>query len=194
VCKADADCTRFSNKVCDEASARCVACTVDTEAARCGNKSCNPATFTCTQTTRATLGDCDTCVADSECRMAASYRCVRVNVNGAAQNGKCLRRASATCSAPYRVTTTERTSLSGTAAEAYCAWSEARTTCEAVLAAYNAKPCASGTAVQCAASGAICGTVNSSPRICTIPCVDGLDCSTNAVCPTMSMDKYCGGM
>jgi hypothetical protein len=128
-CEKDADCSNHPNgSVCHEG--QCVECTVEDRAA-CGSNSCNPATNSCTETPVASRGDCDSCVADSECREPQS-RCVPMNFSGnELPDGYCLPLKFDTCQSPYPVTVTRRT-LSGAPPEVYCAPNEQNTTCEAL--------------------------------------------------------------
>jgi hypothetical protein len=188
-CKADADCQRFQ-KVCDEPTGQCVSCTVDSEATQCGGKSCNPATHTCTQTDRASVDLCSTCVADSECK--ADHRCIPMNFKGAARGGYCMKRLSSGCSRPFGATLIKRASLSGAAAEDYCGIAEASTSCEAVLALLLDRGCVDGQASQCGAEGAVCGDVSGFTRRCSYTCETSSDCPANSPCPVAGMDRYCG--
>lgn len=188
-CKADSDCSRF-NKVCDEASARCVACTVDTEAARCGNRSCNPATFACTQTPRGSVEACSPCVADSECM--TDHRCIALNFRGEALGGYCLRRepTGSGCAQPYPIRIT-RASLSRAPSANYCGFSEERTSCDAIRALLTNKGCPGG-ATECEAEGAVCGTVGTFIQRCSYTCTGSAECPAFAPCPTSGTNLYCG--
>lgn len=188
-CKADADCQRFG-KVCEEATGACVACTVDSEAAQCGGKSCNPATHACTQTDRASVDVCSTCVADSECK--ADHRCIPMNFRGESRGGYCMKRLSSGCRPPFGATLLKRASLSGAAAEDYCGIAEDSTSCEAVVALLMDRSCADGQALRCEAEGAVCGNVSGFTERCSYTCATSSDCPANSPCPLSGTDKYCG--
>lgn len=184
-CSADAECQRFG-KVCDEGSGRCVACTVDSEKTQCGSKSCNPATKQCTQTDRGSVSVCNKCLADSECK--ADHRCIELSFAGMSRGGYCMQRAAG-CAVPFQATPIRRASLSGAAAEDYCGISEARTSCEAVLALQAAQACTD--AAQCNAPGALCATINAG-KACTYACETSFECPSGIACNGTGMDRYCG--
>jgi hypothetical protein len=185
-CSADAHCQRFG-KVCDEANARCVACTLDSEKAQCGSKSCNPASKQCTQTERASVALCNKCVADSECM--PDHRCIALLFAGAPHGDYCMQRASM-CAPPFQAPPINRASLSGAPAENYCGIVEQTTSCEAILAHQAAQPCSD--AAQCNAAGALCANVNSG-KACTYKCETSFECPTVTKCGGSGSDKYCGG-
>lgn len=192
-CSQDAHCKRFG-KVCDEAAGSCVACTIDSEALQCGNNSCNPATKQCTLTPRASVAQCQACVADSECE--TNHRCLEMFFGtGAARmslSGRCMKRSSTGCALPYGGAPISRQSLSGAPAENYCGISEARTSCEAIRKLQQGAGCSAGNDSACAAPGALCRTVNSISNICSYACENNLECPMNAACPATGADKHCG--
>jgi hypothetical protein len=187
VCTADADCQRFG-KVCDEASARCVACTLDSEKAQCGTKSCDPMTKQCTQTERASVALCNRCVADSECM--ADQRCIDLSFAGSPRGGYCMQRISA-CAPPFQAPPLNRVSRSGAALDDYCGIVEQRTSCEAILALQATQSCSE--ASQCNAPGAFCASLNGGiAKTCTYACETNFECPDTIPCRGTGTDKYCG--
>ncbi len=199
-CTSNDDCAHLAGKtVCDTVAGECVQCTVSDESACAGN-SCHPATRACTTTPVGKIDYCKPCVADSECfggnKADPDARCVPMTFNAVPRTGGfCLRRFAKTCAKPYFKMSSDRQSLSGTVAEAYCGIDESSTRCEAVLDFVGGEPCADGKDSSCGCSardgdqkcidvgsGGLCQTVLGVAKTCTIPCSGAVQCTTVTTC------------
>jgi hypothetical protein len=203
-CTSNDDCAHLTDKsVCDGGT--CVQCTVSDESA-CGLNSCDPAKNRCTETARGSVGNCEACLADSECvggdQADPDVRCVPMNFQGTARDGGfCLRRATKTCTQPYKVPITAQ-SLSGADAESYCGIEQTLTRCEAVLDLVNSRACPDGLDTSCgcqrdgdgactgAGAGGLCKTVGVDANQCTYPCAVANQCPTAFSCDVPAT-AYC---
>jgi hypothetical protein len=202
-CTEDADCARFG-KVCDARSGACVQCRPESEEADCRNdKSCDAKTATCAGTAcdpkllkctnkqRGSVANCTSCVSDSEC--VADNRCIPMTFGSADSKkdlgGFCLRRFAAGCERGKQEPI-NRQSISGVPAETYCGVKENLTSCAAVAASIDSKPCT--TDESCNAPGARCESVNTI-QTCTYGCFVAAECvDPSALCGGSVNDKYCG--
>jgi hypothetical protein len=92
--------------------------------------------------------------------------------------------AGGACPKGYAVPDT-RNDIEGSARD-FCLIAENRTTCEAFLAVGTA--CSGGMATECAADGAVCGTVDGVPNLCTLPCAVTPQCPQNYTCSNLVCD------
>lgn len=129
-CRTDTDCEGQEGlPVCHNGS--CVECT-EVKKQECKGRTCDPATNQCTQTLIASVGTCERCVSNDDCRWD-SEDCVKMNFRGVARpDGYCLYRSDQFgCSRPYAVRV-DRVSISGGLPASYCTINEAELTCEAL--------------------------------------------------------------
>ncbi len=188
----------------------CVECTPETEMTTCSNDvSCDPATNTCTETTRGSLEECESCVADSECGdegvASGDFRCVpmffpdlETPFPPEGGTGFCLRIFEpGGCRRPYAITISDRPSLSDTTLRSYCGINEALATCPAVRAMDDDDLCPGGDA-DCPESG-LCRDVGGLPDQCTYRCTDATQCdrppNPGSTCGPGDTggDDFCGG-
>lgn len=180
-CQGDEDCAHLDGLgVCD--GGQCVECTVNDESA-CGANSCHPETNTCTNTPRGSVDLCESCVADSECEVADSARCVPMQFNGTPRGGYCLKRVSAGCERPYTVAVSG-VSLSGIASEQYCGIVQDSVTCEAVRDLFVEGASCQQDSDCGAGEGGLCRTVGVAANLCTYACNAGPQCPVDFVCNT----------
>jgi hypothetical protein len=195
-CTQDSECETRS-LICDESGplkGQCVKCTVDpTDELRCGEFSCNPATNECTDHKRGSVDICEPCFADSECK--ENHACIPLffGENSEPQGGYCMRVKSSTCVLPYGASPIKRASLSGAAEKEYCGINESITSCAAIKALEAATSCVGGDPLSCAASGALCQSVNGIDDLCTYACTLSTECPSGAACRGPDSAKYCGG-
>ncbi len=205
-CTTNDECgTRDANKsICVTGAAltdnKCVQCTADTEAAKCAGNSCNMQTNECTQTALASLGFCQPCLADSECKTmlgdGSKLRCVTMEYKNSTHGTYCLvdkSTAPAQACPPRSPDPKETASLGGTSAT-YCFPQQNQTTCEAIIDYANGKVCATNS--DCGSTNTdgdgLCKPINSTPNAtshCTYPCTNSSACSQFVVCH--KSDSYC---
>ena len=127
-------------------------------------------------------------MSDSDC--GAGALCIAMQLAGIPAGGHCLLESTGTCPQPMTVVLSNRPSLSGAAAAAYCGIDEALTSCEAILALGNGcsvtTDCAPG-------GGARCENLMGAGMACTIDCSDDLLCPTGGPAATCSIAVgFCG--
>lgn len=181
-CTDAAGCAHLTGTpICDDGT--CVECSAADDSA-CGANSCDPATGTCTSTPKASVDQCEPCVADSECM--TDFACVPMQFQGTDRaTGFCLPVDNGGCSAPLPVSVT-RTSLSGVSGD-YCTLNEALTTCEGMLD-YNTPNCTD--ASDCGnpnLDDALCEPIDFDVAHCTI------GCDASEQCPSLSIGCGLGG-
>lgn len=198
-CGADADCAHLGDlNLCIDG--RCGECTLATEADQCGDTSCNPATLECTDTERASVDICQSCVADSECDDDGAY-CVPMRFSPEDEDvtelgGFCLKEEPAEpCPIPYR-TGIQRTTLSGLEGKTFCGVAEPLTTCRAVLDLIEeVDPKVCGTDTQCGVTDlddGLCRQISGlgTGTFCTYACQAADQCPGGKPCP--GGGGYCG--
>lgn len=111
-------------------------------------------------------------------------------LGGSPAGGHCLLEATGACPQPTTVVLTDRPSLSGAVAAAYCGIDEALTSCEAILALGNG----CSVATDCAAGGgARCENLMGVGMTCTIDCNDDLLCPSTGPAATCTIASgFCG--
>lgn len=182
-CSTNADCAHLGYPICS--GGVCVRCTIRDESA-CSGHSCDPATGECTGTPVRSLGECDACVADSECNPPAL--CIPMNFQGAPRSGGyCLTPSAAGCGACGTITDA-RVSLSGQPAATYCGVPEDFATCESLRDQHDMLSCTMDS--DCGAPGLDDGR-------CTSGHVCFSGCSMTCQCPggfgyTCRADHFCG--
>jgi len=180
-------------------------CTVATQAEDCDGKSCNPVTFVCSEFGPDEQGTCDTCVSDDNC-WGSDHRCVPMYFdderfpNG--YTGFCLPKAVQDfvdgpyrCNGeePYVAVLSDRVSMSGVEAAAYCGVDEDLTTCDAVHAQLKEDPCTAGSDDDCPVGG-ICRYTQDNGKWadrCTYACTSDSECR-NSQGWTLNCGGYCG--
>jgi len=196
-CTADAACMgRATTTACDvTGGGDCVACTAGNETP-CGANSCNPATNSCTTTARGTIGNCSTCVADSEC--VADHRCVSTDFAAASTGLRCLPlRAGPGCARPFAERRDGVVSASGATVDV-C--DLATTSCAAFLHFRTAQAACTGFGVPASASDGECGApavadglcrLSGVGNRCTYGCASDDDCIEPFTCLTGMPPRYC---
>jgi hypothetical protein len=169
-----------------------VECSIATEDSDCGANSCDPALHACTMTPRGSIGQCESCVADSEC--ATDHACVPIVFGGTTNlGGFCMERLSqAPCSGSYIASGASffATSLSGAAQTRYCGFDTTTTTCQSMRDLVDGTTC--GQDSDCGEVGLAdgqCEMVNENPQRCTISCQSDRVCPTGFPCG----QGVCGG-
>ncbi len=186
-CATSDDCAHNEDRpVCDRDSGTCIQCNVE-EPGYCGGNSCNPATNECTDTTVQSLGVCERCVADSECR--DTQRCVPMYFAGQPlPDGYCMYREDVTdCLSPHHIYI-ERISLSGVPTARYCGIREEKVSCDALDSYFD--PCEEDE--DCGADGygdGICMSIETGTTNvrCSHACTESEDCPPGAWC----LGGYC---
>lgn len=182
-CTGDTDCDHLrETRVCNQSTGACIQCDKDTEADQCGEYSCSTLTNECTSTKPATLGTCEPCESDSQCRTGRQcvlhyfqetelgYFCTRErDVFGCGSTGG--------GAAPYsRVLTTH--SLDGPEQD-FC------TTFSTCKALEDSESQACGSSDDCGEKGledAVCPSQGSTPGMCASICSVSSDCSPGDSC------------
>jgi hypothetical protein len=185
-CTADSDCDAFVDT--PECGADgCVACDASNEGALCDGFTCNQTTGRCTDVLPGDIGNCETCVGDSQC--PEDHRCVLMFFDTVPRGGRCLKDSTTPglCEPPFSTLIT-RASLSGVLGGTYCGVREDLTTCEAVLA-FSTR-CRASMSETCPMPGSVCRTIGATPEVCTYPCTDGLQCQDTRTCPA-GADRFC---
>jgi hypothetical protein len=180
-------------------------CTVATEDVDCDWKSCNPVTLRCSEFGAWEQKTCETCVSDENC-WDSDHRCVPMNFDGERfpndYTGFCLPKAVQDffdgpyhCNGkePYVAVLSDRDSMSGAEASAYCGVHENLTTCYAVHAQLEKRLCTVGSDDECP-DGGICRYTQDNGKWdyrCTYACTSDSECR-NTQGWTLSCASYCG--
>jgi hypothetical protein len=181
-------------------------CTVATQAEDCNGKSCNPVTFECSEFGSGERGTCQTCVSDDNC-WGSDHRCVPMYFDDNKRfpneyTGFCLPKAVQDfvdgpyrCNGeePYVAVLSDRVSMSGEEASAYCGVQEDLTTCYAVHVQLEKRLCTAGSDDDCPAGG-ICRYTQDNGKWddrCTYFCTSDSECR-NEQGWTLNCDGYCG--
>lgn len=164
-CTENGDCADVAGRnVCHLQTATCVACTIgNTES--CGDFSCDLQSNTCTTTKKGSVGVCEPCRANSECKI--DHGCAPVWFQGEPRGYTCLKLEVRGCVPPLTVATPLRVSPGGSLGLEYCGVNEDKTTCEAALDAAAMKICA---------SPSDCGVAGLDDSVCTSQGVGTLIC------------------
>lgn len=203
-CAGDADCVGTgAATLCDldRETATCVECTVENaDACDASTHTCNLVTGACDAVAPGSVGECEACTNDAQC--ATDFRCIPMELAGVSRGtgGYCLQIPAPSCGKQHISQPITRASLNGEEGT-YCGVSEARTTCEAVLALENDQTCEDD--ADCPETG-LCRAVGVLPGLfCSYPCeplatqcfAPSVDANKSSCGDGAAMDDmhYCGG-
>jgi len=180
-------------------------CTVANQDQDCDGKSCNPIILECFGFGPDERGTCETCVSDQNCSNW-EHRCVLMEFGGNPypndHTGFCLPEAAQDfaggpyhCNGeePYVAVLEDRFSMSGAGPSAYCGVRENLTTCDAVHAQLDERPCTAGSDDDCP-DGGICRYTEDNGKWddrCTYECTSDSECR-NVQGWTLNCAGYCG--
>ena len=193
-CSSDEDCTHITGKnTCN--SGTCVECSPDNEVDTCGIFSCDPVTFTCTGIERDTVGRCEPCKSDSDCK---SGGCVEMTYGPAGSEvpvGSFCQPPVVNNACPSNVYATPRevTTRSGNTA-ILCHINEVLTTCGATLSSRDNVACdpsdLNGFSADCGLDGVDDGVCVEKDVLmnsrCSVLCDVDADCRSSEICETLT--------